>query len=353
MMNASQATGIDDTVSDEALDWLIEFDAGDVSPEDNARFIRWLNQSPAHREAFESLRSKWQQIDVVQRLRTEKVDTDVIGRWSRRRRLRRRILPLAAAAAIAGAMIALWLLRAPSTFEAEYFTSIGEQQVIALPDDSHVTLNTNTRIEVHYTPGERRIRLLQGEALFEVAHAPLRPFIVAAGDGILRAVGTAFTVKLRADGVEVTVTEGTVEVLQPGSPADAQPVPAAPDRVRPPARRVTERQRLRYRSDGVEMMSAVTTAQIKRALAWRNGMLDFESTPLSEVIEEAGRYIRDDLVIVDPALESLEFTGYFRAGDVELLMRLLESNRTIDVRRDDDGTVYIGKRVPSLSPGQT
>lgn len=250
-------------------------------------------------------------------------------------------------------MVALWLLRAPSTFEAEYFTSIGEQQVIALPDDSQVTLNTDTQIEVHYTADERGIRLLQGEALFEAAHAPSRPFIVAAGDGILRAVGTAFAVKLQADEVEVTVTEGTVEVLPPGRPADVQPVRAEPDRVGPPRRRVTERQRLRYRNDGVEMMSAVTAAQIKRALAWRDGMLDFESTPLSEVIAEAGRYIRNDLVIVDPALESLEFTGYFRAGDVELLMRLLESNPAIDVRRDDDGTVYIGKRDPSLAADQT
>ncbi|HET6630075.1 MAG TPA: FecR domain-containing protein, partial [Woeseiaceae bacterium] len=246
-----------------------------------------MNQSPAHREAFESLRSKWQQLDVVQRLRTEKVDTDIISRWSRRRHLRRRILPLATAAAVVCAMVALWILRAPSTYEAEYFTSIGEQQVIALPDDSHITLNTNTRIEVRYTPGERRIRLLQGEALFEVAPAPSRPFIVAAGDGILRAVGTAFTVKLQADEVEVTVTEGTVEVVPLAVPADVTPASTAPEQVRGPARRVTERQRLRYRNDGVEMMSTVTTAQIKRELAWRDGMLDFESTPLSEVIAEA------------------------------------------------------------------
>lgn len=343
MMNALQATGIPDSVIDEALDWLIEFDAGHVSPEDNARFIRWLNQSPAHREAFESLRGTWQKIDVVQRLRTDKVDTDVVGRWSRRRHMRRRILPLSMAAAVLCAAIALGFLQAPPVYDAEYFTSIGEQQVIALPDDSRITLNTATQLEVRYTPGERRIRLLQGEALFEVAPAPSRPFTVAVGDGVLRAVGTAFTVKLQADEVEVTVTEGTVEVLPPGGPPDMKPMPAAPDRVHTPSRRVTERQRLRYRNDGVEMMSAVTTEQIKRELAWRDGMLDFESAPLSEVIAEAGRYIRDDLVIVDPALESMEFTGYFRAGDVELLMRLLESNRTIDVRREDGGIVYIGK----------
>lgn len=351
-MNASQPTGIDDTVSDEALYWVIELDAGDVSPEDNARFIRWLNQSPAHREAFERLRSKWQQIDVVQRLRSEKVDTDVIGRWSRRRRLRLRILPLATAAAVACAMVALWLLRTSSSYEAEYFTSIGEQQAINLPDDSHITLNTDTRIEVRYSSDERRIRLLQGEALFEVASAPSRPFVVAVGDGILRAVGTAFTVKLQADEVEVTVTEGTVEVVPPNGRADMDPVLTPPDRVRKTPRRVTERQRLRYRKNGVEIVSAVTTAQIKRDLAWRDGMLDFESAPLSEVIAESGRYIRDDLVIVDPALETMEFTGYFRAGDVELLMRLLESNPAIDVRREDGGTVYIGKSASRASNEQ-
>lgn len=342
-----------DLVFDEALDWLIELDASGVLPEDNARFVRWLNESPANREAFESLRSRWQHVDILQQLRTEKVDANVTDRWSRRRRMRRRLLPLSMAATVAGAMVALWLLRAPSMYEAEHFTSIGEQQVIVLPDDSRISLNTNTRIEVYYSPDERRIRLLKGEALFEVAPAPSRPFVVAVGDGILRAVGTAFTVQVQGDAVEVTVTEGTVDVLPAGSPAEKKSLPTAPDRVRAPARRLTEGQRLRYSNDRVEAISAVTANQIKRKLAWRDGMLDFESAPLSEIIAEAGRYVHDDLIIVEPALESLEFTAYFRAGDVELLMRLLESNPTIDVRQAEDGTVYIDKAASKAWDEQT
>lgn len=344
MMRGSQAIAIiDQTVRDEALEWIVEFDAGDVSPEEKARFIRWLNASPSHHEAFEDLQRKWRRIDAVQRLRIEKVDSDVAGKWLRRRYVRRRIVPLAIAATVAAVTFGFWLAQPPSVLEATYVTSLGEQRVVALPDESLITLNTDTNVEVRYTRGERRVRLLRGEALFEVAPAADRPFIVAAGARAVRAVGTAFAVQMTGDAVEVTVTEGTVEVLPLSEPADMKALPTTTDRVSTPPRMLTERHKLRYRDDVVETVSAVTTDEIKREFAWRDGMLDFESTPLADVIAEAGRYTRDELIIVDPELEALEFTGYFRAGDVALLIRLLESNSIIDARRIDEDTVHISR----------
>jgi transmembrane sensor len=344
-MRGSRATAIDETVRDEALEWLVEFDAGGVSPEESARFIRWLNASPHHREAFEDLQREWRRIDVVRQLDTGKVDSDVAGKWLRRQYDRRGIVPVAIAATVAAVSFGFWLAQVPSVHEAEYVTNVGEQRVVALHDESLITLNTDTKVEVRYTRDERRVRLLRGEAHFEVASAADCPFIVAAGTGAVRAVGTAFAVRMRGVAVEVTVTEGTVEVLPPDKPADRKALRTTPDRVSTTPRMLTERHKLRYGNDVVEVMSAVTTDEIKRELAWRDGMLDFESTPLSDVIAEAGRYTRNKLIIVDPELEALEFTGYFRAGDVALLMTLLESNSIIDARRVDENTVHIAKSV--------
>lgn len=339
-------TAVSETATDEALEWLVELDAGDVSAEEHARFIRWLNESPTHREAFEALQRRWRQMDVAQRLRTEKVDVDVVGKWLQRRNVRRRLVPLAIAATAAAAAFALWLVQVSTMYEADYLTTVGEQRVVSLPDDSRITLNTSSNVAVRYTGEERRVRLLAGQAHFEVAPDSRRPFLVVAGSGTVRAVGTAFAVYLKGDTVEVTVAEGTVEVLPPAARGAAQPASSATlDEADALTRVLTTRQKLRYRNDTIEAISTVTANEIERELAWRDGMLDFESTPLSDVIAEAARYTRDELIIVDPELESLEFTGYFRAGDVALLMQLLESNEIIDARRVDHDTVHIAKAV--------
>lgn len=346
-MSVSQATNITEAMNEKACHWVVAFDAGGVSPEDHARFMRWVNQSLTHREAFEDIRSTWQKCDVVQRLRPDEADSDVVARRERRRNIRRRIAPLAAAATVAAIAFGFWVLQGPMLHEAEYFTSVGEQQTIILPDESLITLNTDSRVEVHYTGDERRVELRQGEAHFEVARATNRPFIVVAGTGTLRAVGTAFTVYVRDDAVDVTVTEGTVELLASIKPTNEILSAAAPNESQSFTQTLTERQKLRYKTDVVEAVATVTENEIERELAWRDGMLDFQDTPLSEVIAEAGRYTRDELIIVDSELESIEFTGYFRAGDVTLLMRLLESNDFVAAKRVDGNTVHI-TRVGTL-----
>jgi transmembrane sensor len=227
-------------------------------------------------------------------------------------------------------------MQAPSVHEVEYRTAVGEQRIVLLPDDSIMTLNTDTRIRVHYSDEERRIELQRGEALFEVAVQSGRPFVVAAGSGVVRAVGTAFTVYLRTDAVDVTVTEGAVEVSGVAEPVAAPSGPAFPARV------LTESHKLRYQKNVVETVT-VSAEELRRALAWRHGMLDFEAAPLSDVITEANRYIRDRFVIVAPELETLEFTGYFRAGDVDLLIKLLESNDILRTTRVDYRTVHVTK----------
>ncbi len=343
MAKGSQETRISEAVADEARRWVIEFDAGDVSPEERARFMRWLNADPLHRQAYDELQNQWRQFDVVQQLRTDEVDSEVVGKWLRRRSLRRWTAPLAAAATIAAVAFGLWFTQTTPVYEAEYGTTVGQQRVITLPDESSMTLNTKSRVKIRYTDDKRRIELRQGEVHFDVARAPHRPFVVVAGAGTVRAVGTAFSVYMKDDSVEVTVTEGTVAVTPPATPTGetaSVPVPAEDDK---PAQMLTEGHKLRFKQDVVEVVGTVTVDEIERELAWRDGMLDFERAPLSDVIAEAGRYMRHELIIVDTELESLEFTGYFRAGDVNLLMRLLDSNDVIQTRRVDYNTVHIAK----------
>jgi transmembrane sensor len=335
-------TGARETVVEQARHWIVELDAGDLSPGDLARLAQWLDESPVNRETFDRLRQQWRRMDAVQRLGSGAADTAVVHKWVRKRHVRRAFVPVAVAAALAIVVGSVWLMQAPSVHEVEYRTAVGQQRAIVLPDESLMTINTDTVVRVRFTEEERRLALRRGEALFEVVPDNERPFVVAAGNGVVRAVGTAFAVYLREESVEVTVTEGTVEVAAaPAASGSLEPVQVPRDSPFP-AHVLRERHKLKYGQEVIETV-AVSEEEIRRSLAWRHGMLDFEAAPLSDVIAEANRYLQDRFIIKDPELETLEFTGYFRAGDVDLLIKLLESNEILRTTRADYRTVYITK----------
>jgi len=234
-------------------------------------------------------------------------------------RSRRRLyVPLAAAASAAAIALAFVLSSAP-VYEASYATAVGEHREIVLPDDSVLTLNTDSSVTVRYSDDRREILLERGEAHFDVTPAPARPFRVAAGLGSVRAIGTAFNVHLDDGTVEVLVEEGVVEV-------EAGDSRAVPPQI------LEEGQTLEYR-ETLGAVSAVEDDEIARRLAWHEGMLDFRGNTLAEVIEEATRHTSTRITIVDPVLEEVSVTAYIRAGDVDTLLQLLTEQEMISVRR--------------------
>ncbi|MEX2495098.1 MAG: FecR domain-containing protein [Woeseia sp.] len=326
---------------DEALNWLVDFE--NLSEDERRQFDVWLNERPENRPAFEKLEQDWGRLDVLRQLETSTPDPDVVDKWLHRRRWRRRAVPLAAAAGIAAiAVMAIALLQAPSrNYEANFQTALGEYQVHRLPDDSVVRLNTNSQARVDYSDTERRVHLLRGEAHFDIATQPGRPFSVIAGTGTVRAVGTAFNVYLKGEVVEVTVTEGVVEVVPATSvaavAAEAPPATPAP-------KTLAQGDKLAY-GETQAAVSRVEPRELARQLAWQDGMLDFQGETLAEVIAEASRYTTTRIVIDDAKLEDLHVTGYFRAGDVETLLRLIESNEQVTIRRVTPDLVRIDARA--------
>lgn len=330
---------------EEALRWLVDFD--DLSEVEQARFHAWLDARPENAAAFEKVERDWRQLDVVRQLATDTPDPDVVAKWLWRRRLRRRWLPLATAAGVA-AVAVLVLLLPRQEFAADFRTAIGEHREVRLPDGSVMTLNTSSEATVRYDAGSRRVHLREGEAHFDIAEAPKWPFSVIAGAGTVRAVGTAFNVYLKGDTVEVTVTEGVVQVL-PNVPelvdkGGGSPASPSPGRTAPVAASVGERlvagQRAEYR-EAVESVSSVDPQEVARQAAWQAGMLDFRGTTLADVIEEASRYTETRITIEDPDIKGLHVTGYLRAGDIDTLLELIDSNEQVAVQRIRPGLVHI------------
>jgi transmembrane sensor len=210
---------------------------------------------------------------------------------------------------------------------------------VALPDGSSFDLNTNSRVEVHYSQRSRVIRLERGEAYFKVAHDTHRPFWVYAGDRWVRAVGTAFNVYLGPAGVQVTVSEGTVNVVNATAyespPSDIQSAAA-----------VTAGEQADAHGRA-EVIRALNATQLNRLLAWRKSSLYFQDQPLGDVVNELMRYTTLKIEIVDDSLRQLPVGGTFQTSPegAEALLTMLQDGFGTKIRRDDANHVYIEGRA--------
>jgi transmembrane sensor len=256
------------------------------------------------------------------------------------RRAQARLVTSAFAAAALVAAAFMWQ-RNGSTSDGEAVRSafITQPERRVLPDGSVVELRHGARVMVDFSDALRRVQLVQGEAHFQVAKNPERPFVVAAGGVEVRAVGTAFAVEFGAKAVEVLVTEGRVSVA---SGLATESVPAAPwvyldaghnavvDLA--PAPTVTPPQ-----------IAALTPADIGTRLAWRVPRLEFSGTPLAEALALIRRHQPVRVELADASLGEVRVSGILRADNVANLWRLLEEQHGIRVVRQSDDTVVLSR----------
>ncbi len=241
------------------------------------------------------------------------------------------------AASLMVAIVYLWGMHTPGG-PVTFSTSIGGFQRIVLEDRSVIVLNTDSEVRVALTPHLRRVELVRGEAIFEVAHDALRPFIVSAGRTAVRAVGTRFDVRRLGDSVEVTVDEGKVAVGEPsllGSKGDLLTF-------RVPL--IAAGQSALASGDGVQLKQ-IPTREMARKLAWQNQMLEFDSDTLADVAAQFNRYNARQLVITDPSLATLRIGGFFRPTNLDAFIKVLQSDFGIRVNPDGNRLLLAPSKI--------
>lgn len=319
------------TVDAIAAAWLAQLDGGALSPADMAAFREWVNRCPEHRETLTRMARTWSALDDVieERLaaaleaadeKTERRPIGVTGALMRLYPMRAALIFTACFSIMVLSAIAL--IFDPFGFSNEqgkaiYAAAIGVQKEVALEDGSLVRLNTGSSIEVDYSASERAVRLLEGEAWFDVAHNARRPFVVYAGDGAVRAVGTSFAVRKRGEVVDVTVTAGRVvlsTIKRETNEEAPSPYPLA----------TLEAGHQASFDDRMESVDRLEPTEIERKLSWRSGFLKFDGEPLSDVVDEIGRYTTVKIIIDDPTLRDLRVGGYFRTGDIDTMLDVLD-----------------------------
>lgn len=179
-----------------------------------------------------------------------------------------------------------------------YDTAVGERRAISLEDGSTIELNTNSRVRVRLTRGERRLWLEKGQAMFAVAPDKARPFLVTAGDTTVRALGTRFEVWRADQGVRVILAEGKVAVSSPARHAAPVTLSAG--------------QRLDVRPQGPARPAPVDVAV---ETAWTQGRVTFRDVPLAQAVAEINRYSRRHVVLGPGAPAQERVTGVFDTGD--------------------------------------
>jgi transmembrane sensor len=337
MGDVHRLTSADDTER-EASTWFARMNADDVSDDDRTRFEAWLRVHSCNAKAYAALSGTWQELVESGPLVRAVNFGQVMNAASAPPAPRRRWAVAAVAAGIGAiALGGAWNLYKQKE-ETRFQTAIGEQVAVALPDGSSFDLNTDSRIWVDYSRRQRVIRLEHGEAYFKVAHDTQRPFWVRAGDYWVRAVGTAFNVYLTPTGVEVTVSEGTVNVVH----ATANESPPSDAATTQSASPVTAGEQADVHGRA-EVIHELNSAQLSRLLAWRKSSLYFQDQPLGDVVNELMRYTTLKVEFDDDALRQLPVGGTFQTSPegAEALLTLLHDGFGTTIRRDGQGHVYI------------
>lgn len=313
----------DELIEARASRWLAARDARAATPEEAAEFNEWLDADIRHRVAYLRLETHWQRADRLREVRPldRAADADLLRHTAARRPW---MMALAAGLVVA-VLGGTWAWQQHFSWQ-RYETRIGGFSRIVLEDGSVIDLNTNSDVRVRLRDDRREVRLLRGEGRFQVAHDRLRPFTVAAANTAVRAVGTAFSVRLRERArVDVLVTEGKVAV------ASAR-VPDAPALTAGDAAVVL--------SDRVSV-SRVDPQVLARRLAWTSGRLEFRGETLGEAVEEFNRYNRRQIRLSNASLGDLRVGGSFSATDPESFAGALASAFRLRVALDKANEIVL------------
>jgi len=309
----------------EAASWFTRLSQRRVSAADVKAFSAWRSD-PANAQAYDRVESVWTATNTLARdPDISALTAEALGRAPppvRARAMVSRILsPLGGLAVvlILGVMAGTWALNRPLS----YATGVGEQRTIRLEDGSRVTLDTATRVEVRLRDDRRSVALLSGQAFFDVAGDPDRPFVVAAGEAHVTAIGTRFDVRRLGAGARVILVEGRVAVRETGRAGDGWSLEPGQQVVTTSAR------------------PAVASVDVARETSWTMGRLIFEETPIRTAVAEVNRYSEAKIDLQASRIADIPVSGVFNTGDTDGFVAALTDLYSVTARRQPDGTVIL------------
>ncbi len=266
----------------------------------------WCTRSPAHAEAVRRARRLLEDIGRTESAQEHAAWTRALAPQPGAPRLtRRRLLAGGAAAAsvaaLGGVASSGMLFGPPAGWLADQSTAVGQRRRVVLPDGSWAWLNTASALSLAYTAQHRRVNVDAGEVLFEVAEDVSRPFQAGWADGWARTGGGSFLLRREAGHAVLAALSATVALRC-----------AAGELVLQPGQRV---------AFSAEVMGGVETADVEALAAWTRNKLIFNRQPVAAIAAELQRYSRARIVVMGPALRTLQLSGVFALDEPAALLR--------------------------------
>lgn len=291
-----------DPLIEAATEWLLLLDAAPDDVTLRASADAWRRENEDHARAWKRAERAWDVL-AAQPESAPAVPPAVMatkaGWFKGRGRL-----------AAAVSLVVVVLLVAATQFlgpRADFVTATAELRQVVMEDGTRIDLSPQTALDTKVAEGRRSVKLLSGEAFFEVAPDPSRPFEVQAGEFTVRVVGTAFDVRMNADALTVSVAHGAVEVRSVGTPMQALGLT--------PGDQVTL-----DRKNGAIRRSRIPPEEVA---SWRGHQLFVESVPLGDVVADIRRYSGKWIVFQDSSLAAQQVTGLYDLRDPDRALRVL------------------------------
>ncbi len=304
----AQKSAYGEPETEQALEWFIRMRAeADVGSHERRDFEAWLAHDEANRIAYANVNAMWNCPELTVATARLFPSEAAIGEATHRSTRTSRSW-FAATAIAASLLLAFAFGPQISTFAtqwtADYTTTVGETASVMLPDGSRVHLNSRTALALDFAEGRREVTLISGEAWFEVAHDSTRPFSVTAGFSTVHVTGTSFDVS-RGDGEDIVhLVTGRVHLTS--RDGSSQPLSLSPGQA--------------ARAD-TSSMRQISLNDTERSLAWREGWVLLEGTPLREALSELGRYTSARLMTLNAAILDTPVSGSFRIGEADDAIR--------------------------------
>lgn len=324
-----------------AAEWAVRLDAGALTADEQVELNAWLAGNARHRGALLHWQAALLDTQRLAALAGHQQPFVARTRWNlhgarnprthySRPASRRWFIAASVMALTVAGGGAWWTLRRTGV----YVTDVGEIRRIPLADGSSMVLNTATEATVTFDQVRREIKLGTGEGLFQVAKDPARPFVVRAGHVSVRAVGTVFSVRSLDQRIDVTVTEGVVELLDDGGGSEGRVI-----------RRVAANESATVmEARQVVDVQSIRPDEAERRLAWRDGMLAFGGETLTTAVEEINRHNHRRVVIDDVDLAGRRVDGLFRANDPDGFAGTIAAALGAE-RVDQDDAIHLRPRT--------
>lgn len=361
-----------DPLLEEAAGWFIELRSDGVSGDRIVEWQHWLSSDEAHREAFQRLESFWQLSDgVAARWPTEdevKEDEysgrESVAGWRTRSktvarqprassRVRARtfmsvLVGTPLVAIIAFAAVIYWPLISITIqggWRTSIRTGIGETRTLTMPDGTTVSVGGETSLVATLLPHSRSVVLRSGDAYFQVARGPKRPFTVRAGSTTVTDIGTAFDVKRLLGGVVVSVAEGMVRIstkVPAGKSGTASQGLGTGAVTNPDIVQLKAGQSLVL--EPFSNVPVVTTVNPTWVGGWRQGRLQYVDEPLAAVVADLSRYSTRRIIVRDASVANLRVTGVVFLDNINGWLASLEATFPVSVASEGNGTARIESR---------